>query len=59
VETVARQPEEGPRSPRFGGCYGLQTHRTQQRIIQLGRLHYREVAAILARSDGTGRPGRW
>jgi Bacterial archaeo-eukaryotic release factor family 10 len=57
VETVARQSEEGPRSPGFGGWYGLQAHRTQQRIIQLGRHHYREVAAILTRSDGTGRHG--
>jgi hypothetical protein len=55
VETVARQSEEGPRSPRFGGWYGLQTHRVQQRIVQLGRHRYREVAAILAWSDGTGQ----
>lgn len=57
VETVARQSEEGPRSPRFGGWYGLDTHRVQQRIIQLGRHHNREVAAMLERSDGTGRHG--
>jgi hypothetical protein len=57
VQTVARQSEKGPRSPGFGGWYGLQTHRVQQRIIQLGRHHYREVAAILARSAGTGRHG--
>lgn len=57
VQTVAAQSTEGPRSRRFGGWYGLETHRVQQRIIQLGRHHYREVAAILARSLGTGRPG--
>jgi Bacterial archaeo-eukaryotic release factor family 10 len=57
VQTVARQSEEGPRSPGFGGWYGLQAHRTQQRIIQLGRHHYREVAANLTRSAGTGRHG--
>jgi Bacterial archaeo-eukaryotic release factor family 10 len=55
VETVARQSEEGPRSPGFGGWYGLETHRVQQRIIQLGRHHYRQVAAILERAAGTGR----
>lgn len=55
VQTVARQSGQGPRSPRFGGWYGLETHRMQQRIIQLGRHHYREVAALLGRSDGTGR----
>ncbi|HXZ71490.1 MAG TPA: hypothetical protein VEH31_11565, partial [Streptosporangiaceae bacterium] len=56
VTTVARQSEQGPRSPGFGGWYGLETHRTQQRIIQLGRHHYREVAAILERAADPGRP---
>jgi len=55
VETVASQSGEGPRSHGFGGWYGLETRRIQQRIIQLGR-HYREVAAILARAAGVGRP---
>jgi len=55
VQTAARQSEKGPRSPGFGGWYGLETHRIQQRIIQLGRHHYREVAAILARSASTSR----
>jgi Bacterial archaeo-eukaryotic release factor family 10 len=50
VETVARQSEEGPRSHGFGGWYGLETHRVQQRIIQLSRHHYRDTAAILARA---------
>lgn len=57
VQTVARQSEPGPRSPGFGGWYGLESHRIQQRIIQLGRHHYREVAAILDRCDGTSRHG--
>jgi Bacterial archaeo-eukaryotic release factor family 10 len=56
VTTVARQSEQDPRSPGFGGWYGLETHRTQQRIIQLGRHHYREVAAILERAADPGRP---
>ena len=55
VETVADQSEEGPRSPGFGGWYGLESHRVQQRIIQLGRHHYRDTAAILARAAGAGR----
>jgi len=55
VETVARQSVEGPRSPGFGGWYGLETHRTQQRIIQLGRHHYRDTAAILHRAADPGR----
>jgi peptide chain release factor subunit 1 len=55
VQTVARQGEEGPRSPGFGGWYGLESHRVQQRIIQLSRHHYREVAAILDRAADAGR----
>jgi hypothetical protein len=54
VETVARQVDPGPRSPGFGGWYGLQTYRVQQRIIQLGRHHYRETAAILERAADSG-----
>jgi len=50
VETVGRQVDQGPRSPGFGGWYGLQARRVQQRIIQLGRHHYRDAAAILARA---------
>jgi Bacterial archaeo-eukaryotic release factor family 10 len=55
VETVARQSEEGPRSSGFGGWYGLETHRIQQRIIQLGRHHYRDTAAILERAAAAHR----
>ena len=56
VETVASQSEQGPRGHGFGRWYGLETRRIQQRIIQLGRHHYREAAAILARAAGPGRP---
>jgi len=55
VETVASQSEEGPRSPGFGGWYGLESHRIQQRIIQLGRHHYRDTAAILQRAAEASR----
>jgi peptide chain release factor subunit 1 len=55
VETVARQTREGPRSPGFGGWYGLETHRIQQRIIQLGRHHYQDAAAILERAADVGQ----
>jgi Bacterial archaeo-eukaryotic release factor family 10 len=54
VETVARQVDQGLRSPGFGGWYGLETHRVQKRIIQLGRLHYRDTAAILERAAESG-----
>jgi peptide subunit release factor 1 (eRF1) len=55
VETVARQSDEAPRSPGFGGWYGLESHRIQQRVIQLGRHHYRDTAAILQRAADAGR----
>jgi len=54
VDTVTRRAEEGPRSPGFGGWYGLDTYRIQQRIIQLGRHHYRDTAAILQRAADAG-----
>ena len=43
VEIVATQVDRGPRSSDFGGWYGLQAHRTQRRIIELGRHHYRDT----------------
>jgi len=55
VETVARQSEEGPRSHGFGGWYGLEAYRIQQRIIQLARHHYKDTAAILERAARTRR----
>ena len=55
VETMARQADQGPRSPGFGGWYGLETHRIQQRIIQLARDHYRDTAAILQQAHDAGR----
>ena len=59
VETVARQSDQGPRSPGFGGWYGLESHRVQQRIIQLSRHHYRATAAILQRAAGLAGTCRW
>ena len=50
VETMATQVDRGPRSSGFGGWYGLQAHRIQRRIIELGRHHYRDTAAILERA---------
>jgi len=54
VETVASRSEEGPRSSGFGGWYGLESHRIQQRLIQLSRHHYRDIAAILALAADAG-----
>jgi peptide chain release factor subunit 1 len=55
VEIVATQVDRGPRSSGFGGWYGLQAHRTQRRIIELGRHHYRDTAAILEGAAAGGQ----
>lgn len=55
VETFARQSAEGERSSGFGGWYGLESYRVQQRVIQLERRHYRDVAAVLSQPAGAGR----
>ena len=43
VETVARQPRTA-RAATASAAVRLETHRIQQRIIQLGRHHYRDAA---------------
>jgi peptide chain release factor subunit 1 len=50
VETLARSFDEGLRSTGFGGWYGLEARRVQQRVIQLSHRHYRDVAAALERA---------
>lgn len=47
IETVTTPAAVGVPSPGFGGWYGLDTYRVQQRIIQLSRRHYRDTAALL------------
>ena len=55
VETWSRQFDEAPRSPGFGGWYGLESYRVQHRVIQLGERHYRDVATTLDRAAGPDR----
>ncbi len=60
IETAARSEvaataAESVRSHGFGGWYGLESHRMNERIGQLARHHYHDAAAILAqatRADG-------
>jgi len=56
IETVAERTDPGVRSPQFGGWYGLEAHRIQQRIIKLSKQHFRDTISILERADGTDRP---
>jgi Bacterial archaeo-eukaryotic release factor family 10 len=56
IDTVAELAGAGVRSHDFGGWYGLEAHRVNERVLQLARHHYRETAAILARAMRTGEP---
>lgn len=57
IETMAQPAAPGLRSAGFGGWYGLESYRVGERITQLARHHYHDVAAA-ARPDlaGNGRP---
>jgi peptide chain release factor subunit 1 len=50
IETVAERTDRGVRSPAFGGWYGLEAYRIQQRIMELSRQHFRDTISILQRS---------
>ncbi|MHB1594446.1 MAG: baeRF10 domain-containing protein [Streptosporangiaceae bacterium] len=52
IETVAQRTDAGVPSTGFAGWYGLESHRIQQRIIQLSRQHFRDIMALLQDPDG-------
>jgi Bacterial archaeo-eukaryotic release factor family 10 len=54
VETIEALAAPGVRSPRFGGWYGLESYRVQQRVTQLAHHHYRDVVTILERAARAG-----
>jgi Bacterial archaeo-eukaryotic release factor family 10 len=54
ISTAALPPAGEMRSHGFSGWYGLQAHRVNQRIIQLGRRHYRDTATLLERAARAG-----
>jgi len=54
VSTAVLPPAEGIRSHGFSGWYGLQAYRVNERIIQLARHHYHDVAALLERAAQAG-----
>jgi peptide chain release factor subunit 1 len=56
TETVIAPAATGVRGAGFGGWYGLETYRTQQRVAQLARHHYRDTAATLEKAMGHGEP---
>ncbi len=54
IGTATTLAAAGVRSPHFGGWYGLESHRVNERIAQLARHHFSESAAILAQSLRAG-----
>ncbi len=56
IDTVAELAGTAVRSHDYGGWYGLEAHRVNERVIQLARHHYRETAAFLTRAMRAGEP---
>jgi peptide chain release factor subunit 1 len=51
VRTVARPATEAALSSGFAGWHGLKAHHLEERVVQLARHHYRDIATILERAD--------
>ena len=54
VETAELPAADGIRGPGFGGWYGLESRRVQQRVTELARHPYQDVAEILEREASAG-----
>jgi hypothetical protein len=55
IDTVTEPAAAGLRSPRYGGWYGLESYRVNERIAELAHRHFRDIADILAQAI---RPGQ-
>ncbi len=54
IDTVTRPAAASVRSPRYGGWYGLESYRVDERIAELTHRHFHDTAGILAQAI---RPG--
>ena len=54
TQTATAPVAAGVRDTRFGGWYGLQAYRVQQRVTRLARRHYRDTAALLEKATAHG-----
>jgi hypothetical protein len=54
VETIELPAADDIRGRGWGGWYGLESRRVQQRVTLLARRHYQDVAAILEREARVG-----
>ena len=57
TETMTAPAAESLRGTAFGGWYGLESYRTQQRAVELASRHYRDTAAMLEKAMAHGEPG--
>ena len=55
IDTVTRPAAASARSPRYGGWYGLGSHRVNERIAELTHHHFHDTTGILAQAI---RPGQ-
>jgi hypothetical protein len=54
TQTMTAPAAASVRNTSFGGWYGLETYRTEQRAARLARRHYRDTAAMLEKATGRG-----
>jgi hypothetical protein len=56
IDKMTLPAAAGVRSGRFGGWYGLEVHRVNDRVTELARHHYRDMAAALGPITRVGGP---
>lgn len=56
IDSLAGTEAEGVRSSGFGGWYGLDSYRINERIIALARHHFHDAAAMLERALRSSGP---
>ncbi len=54
IDAEAHPAAPGVRDHRFGGWYGLQSYRVNDRVAELAHRHYRDTAVLLGRSAEAG-----
>lgn len=47
IDAEAQPESPGVRDHRFGGWYGLESHRINDRVTELAHRHYRDIGAVL------------
>ena len=55
IDAVTEPVAAGVRSPHYGGWYGLESYRINERITELAHHHFHDTGVVLARSMGHGQ----